>query len=133
MGRARVIRQWRRAAVAPRRGRGQDRPRRKDAPQQPEETSPMSHTATPIHLVEAAGAEAALAALPAPAQAWARLQGFAGALGQIVQIPDADGALSSVLFGWGDGAARARAVPHRQVGRRAARGRLSLGHADGAR
>lgn len=72
----------------------------------------MSERSVPIRLIEAADAEAALAALPAPAQAWARLQGFAGTLGQTVQIPDADGALDQVLFGWGDGAARARGRFH---------------------
>lgn len=72
----------------------------------------MPDAATPIQLVETAAAEAVLTALPAPAQAWARLQGFTGALGQVVQIPDGNGALAQVLFGWGDAGARARGRFH---------------------
>ncbi|MFT7391980.1 MAG: leucyl aminopeptidase [Paracoccaceae bacterium] len=72
----------------------------------------MSDLSVPLHLAEPASAEAAIAALSAPAQAWARLQGFTGKLGQIVQIPGPDGALAAVLVGWGDAGARARGRFH---------------------
>ncbi|MFT4795397.1 MAG: leucyl aminopeptidase [Paracoccaceae bacterium] len=114
MGRDEVIRQWC-GRIAP-----QLHPRagpvrigtRRRAAHQSKEPPTMTERSTPIHLLEAADAEAALSALPAPSQAWARLQGFTGVLGQVVQIPDADGALSLVLFGWGDARARARGRFH---------------------
>ncbi|MGG7566533.1 leucyl aminopeptidase family protein [Rhodovulum sp. DZ06] len=72
----------------------------------------MPPAPTPIQLVETAGAEAALAALPAAQAAWAKLQDFSGRLGQVLQLPAADGGLDRVLFGWGDAAARRRGRFH---------------------
>jgi leucyl aminopeptidase len=61
--------------------------------------------AVPLHLVAKGG----LDALPdARARAWAAACGFAGAPGEALAVPDADGALSCALAGWGDAAARAR-------------------------
>lgn len=62
--------------------------------------------AVPLTLVEKAGAEAAVAALPPMQRAWAGAIGFRGALGEALCLPGSDGALAQVLIGWGDGAAR---------------------------
>ena len=62
----------------------------------------------PVHLVEAAQAEAALGELPAAQAAWARAQGFTGALGQAVPLPESDGSVAGVLFGWGSADTRTR-------------------------
>ncbi|MER5171814.1 leucyl aminopeptidase family protein [Thioclava kandeliae] len=44
-----------------------------------------------------------------PAQAaWARAQGFSGALGQVCVLPSAEGGIAAALFGWGSNATRAR-------------------------
>ncbi|HLS19252.1 MAG TPA: leucyl aminopeptidase family protein [Paracoccaceae bacterium] len=68
--------------------------------------------AIPITLVPADGVDKALGALT-PAQAeWARASEFRGRLGQVLRLPDAEGRLESVLFGWGDEAARARGRFH---------------------
>jgi leucyl aminopeptidase len=64
--------------------------------------------AIPIRLVPQDGLEAALGALPAAQAAWARANGFRGKLGQAVRLPDGEGRLAAVLFGWGDANARAR-------------------------
>jgi len=64
--------------------------------------------AVPISLVPARQLDRVLNALPDAHAAWARLQGFTGKLGQTVLLPAPDGSLERVLFGWGDGATRAR-------------------------
>ncbi len=62
----------------------------------------------PITLVPGDEVEAVLDGLP-PAQAtWARANGFTGKLGQTARLPDGEGRLAGVLFGWGDAATRAR-------------------------
>jgi len=64
--------------------------------------------AVPIRLVPEDGMEETLGAL-SPAQVeWARASGFRGRLGQVLRLPDAEGRLETVLFGWGDQKARAR-------------------------
>lgn len=68
--------------------------------------------AIPITLVPADGVDEALGRL-SPAQAeWARVSDFRGKLGQVLRLPDAEGRLATVLFGWGDEAARARGRFH---------------------
>ena len=62
----------------------------------------------PITLVPKNGLEAVLDALPAAQAAWARANRFRGKLGQVVRLPDAEGRLAGVLFGWGDAGSRAR-------------------------
>ncbi|WP_406736020.1 leucyl aminopeptidase family protein [Thioclava sp. GXIMD4215] len=52
------------------------------------------------------------AALTEAQVAWAKAQGFTGALGQICVLPDAEGGLSAALFGWGSAASRARGRFH---------------------
>jgi leucyl aminopeptidase len=64
--------------------------------------------AIPITLIPQGGVEAALGALPAAQAAWARANGFRGKLGQALRLPDGEGRLAAVLFGWGDAGARAR-------------------------
>jgi leucyl aminopeptidase len=62
----------------------------------------------PIRLTDKAGAEAALAALPDVAAAWARHHGFTGALGQTCALPGPSGTPMLVLIGRGDVKERAR-------------------------
>ena len=68
--------------------------------------------AIPLRLVPADGAEAALAALSPAQAAWAKAQDFSGRLGQVLALPDAQGATACALVGWGDAAARARGRFH---------------------
>ena len=70
--------------------------------------APADAAAVPVRVIPADGAEAALAALPGAQRGWAEAQGFKGRLGQTVLLPDAEGRLTAVLFGWGDAKARAR-------------------------
>lgn len=72
----------------------------------------MTASPAPVQLIPADAADAALAALAPAEAAWARSLGFAGKLGQVAMLPDAQGGLSRVLFGWGDPAARARGRFH---------------------
>lgn len=58
-----------------------------------------STAAIPVHVVEQGTAPALLQSLGAPAQAFAAASGFDGSAGQLLLLPDADGALSAVLFG----------------------------------
>ena len=50
--------------------------------------------------------------LPPSTQAWAKVNGFNGALGQVLKIQSPEGALSSILFGFGTPGARARGRFH---------------------
>ncbi len=49
-----------------------------------------------------------LAQLPKPALAWARTNGFTGAVGQRLTVPDATGALDCAVIGYGTAVTRAR-------------------------
>ncbi|MEO1638049.1 MAG: leucyl aminopeptidase family protein [Pseudomonadota bacterium] len=69
-------------------------------------------TAIPIRVVTSDDVEAAFVDLPEAQRRWAEVQGFNGALGQIVQLPDADGGVATVLVGWGTPAKRARGRFH---------------------
>ena len=64
--------------------------------------------AIPLHVVAADAVDDALAQLSPAGQAWADAQGFAGALGQVLTVPDAQGHVSQVLVGYGSAAKRAR-------------------------
>ncbi|SDE60945.1 leucyl aminopeptidase family protein [Limimaricola pyoseonensis] len=70
--------------------------------------APASAEARPLHLVAADRLDAALAALPAPARAWAEAQGFKAAAGAVLPLPDGAGGLWGALVGLGDAKARAR-------------------------
>lgn len=71
--------------------------------------------ALPVYLVARDALEAA--ALPPPAIAWARANGFSGEAGRTLVLPDEGGGLAGALFGTGDGegvlalGALARALP----------------------
>ena len=68
--------------------------------------------AIPLHVVEADGLNDALAELSAVQQNWTVTQGFKAGLGQVVAIPDADGAIAQVLVGYGTADSRARGRFH---------------------
>ena len=68
--------------------------------------------AIPIHVVEGDGLDAVLADLPTQQKAWAKAQGFRASLGQILLLPDANGAIEAVLVGYGDASKRARGRFH---------------------
>ena len=61
----------------------------------------------PIHVVTDDGLDSALSTLPPAQQAWAKAQGFQAGLGQILSLPDEDGAIARVLVGYGTSAKRA--------------------------
>ena len=68
--------------------------------------------AIPIHVVDPASLDQALDALHAAGQNWAKAQGFRASLGQVLILPDADGAITQVLVGYGTAAARRRGRFH---------------------
>ncbi len=68
--------------------------------------------AIPVHVLQADQAPGFIAALPDPARAWAGHQGFTGALGQALVLPDALGGIAQVLVGYGTSQARARGRFH---------------------
>ena len=59
-----------------------------------------------VRLIEEDAAEAALDAMLVAEAGWARMQGFAGKLGQSILLPDGQGGASAALFGWGDARSR---------------------------
>ena len=69
-------------------------------------------TTIPLLVVESAGIDAALSALSDKDQVWAKAQGFTAALGQILTVPDNDGAIAQVLVGYGTPEQRARGRFH---------------------
>lgn len=73
----------------------------------PEFADPAA-AALPLCLIAEGEAERFAAGLPVPQQNWLKLQGFTGALGQIVTLPAADGTAAGAAFGLGSAAARAR-------------------------
>ena len=68
--------------------------------------------AVPVHVVEKDHAAARVADLPAQGQTWAAAQGFNGALGQVLVVPDAQGGIAQVLIGYGSAQTRARGRFH---------------------
>ena len=68
--------------------------------------------AIPIHVVVDKGLDQALSALSPAHQTWAKAQGFHAGLGQILSLPDSDGAIAQVLVGYGTAAKRARGRFH---------------------
>jgi len=65
-------------------------------------------SARPVHALPEAEAEAGLARLPEAQRAWAKAQGFTGALGQLCLLPGPDGTPDAALFGLGTAKSRAR-------------------------
>ncbi len=71
-----------------------------------------TEAAIPIHVVAGDGLEQALSKLTPAHQAWAAAQGFQAGLGQILSLPDSDGAVSAILVGYGTADKRARGRFH---------------------
>jgi len=69
---------------------------------------PAPATAIPIHFASKATWPALSATLPAPAQAFAKANGFAARPGACLPLPGADGAISDVIFGIEDDGAKSR-------------------------
>ncbi len=65
-------------------------------------------SAIPLHVVEQPDADAVLNGLGADVAGWARLNGFTGAPGQALLIPDRDGAAMMALAGYGTAKQRAQ-------------------------
>jgi len=72
------------------------------------ETSDEEQTSVPITLVASDKLEEALAKLAPTEAAWARANGFRGALGASLALPDTEGGIARVLVGWGTPAERRR-------------------------
>ncbi len=68
--------------------------------------APDTDDATAIHLVESAGIEEWTSS-PEFSAAWTRGNDFGGELGQILILPDSNGAIRGVLAGWGSRESRA--------------------------
>ena len=66
--------------------------------------------AIPVHAVDRDEAQTVLQGLGARAEAFAAASGFDGAAGQLLLVPDAEGALAAVLFGVANAAAPGFAV-----------------------
>ena len=62
----------------------------------------------PILLVEKSEAANVVRDLDRSGSAWATANDFQGKLGQVLYLPDGNGGIEKVLFGWGDAASRAR-------------------------
>ncbi|MEO1492394.1 MAG: leucyl aminopeptidase family protein [Pseudomonadota bacterium] len=71
-----------------------------------------SDEAVPLILVPADALDEQLSSLGAAGEAWAKLHGFTGRLGQVLALPGKGGTLKKVLFGWGTQSARARSRFH---------------------
>ena len=69
-------------------------------------------TAVPIHVVEADALDEGLARLDDAGRAWADVQGFKAALGQVLCVPDTAGGIAQVLVGYGTSEKRARGRFH---------------------
>jgi leucyl aminopeptidase len=64
--------------------------------------------ATPIDFISLDGVDKWLVKKPKAVKAWVKANGFTGALGQVLTLPDADGKIERVLAGWGNATVRAR-------------------------
>ncbi|KIC29028.1 leucyl aminopeptidase family protein [Leisingera sp. ANG-M6] len=64
--------------------------------------------ACPVHVIASDELDSWLSGQPQRVQAWASAQGFTGACGQALTVPDADGGIEMALAGYGSAAQRAR-------------------------
>lgn len=64
--------------------------------------------ACPVHVIASDSFDSWLPGQPQRVQAWAKAQGFTGACGQALTVPDADGRIAMALAGYGSAAQRAR-------------------------
>ncbi len=71
-----------------------------------------SRTAIPIDVVHSKDMDRLLADLDTGSRRWVQAAGFSAKLGQVLTLPDENGAIRAVLAGWGDAAARARGRFH---------------------
>jgi leucyl aminopeptidase len=71
-----------------------------------------TNNAIPLKVVDTPGLDAALAGLSDVGRAWAMTQGFTAKLGEVLTLPDADGAIAQVLVGYGTDTQRARGRFH---------------------
>jgi leucyl aminopeptidase len=71
-----------------------------------------SDDAIPITILSRKKLKVWLADQPDQVQSWVKANGFIGALGSILHLPDTDGNLTAVLFGWGDSQSRRRGRFH---------------------
>ncbi|MCB1367816.1 MAG: leucyl aminopeptidase family protein [Rhodobacteraceae bacterium] len=69
-------------------------------------------TATPVHVLASDRLEAWLEEADPRSRDWVNANGFRARLGEVLTIPFKTGAISSVLFGWGDAKARSRGRFH---------------------
>lgn len=74
--------------------------------------APATPDAIPTHIIGSDDLDHALGKLPAAAQTWARAQGFTGALGAAVTVPNADGSIAMALLGYGTATSRKRGRFH---------------------
>lgn len=62
----------------------------------------------PVHVIESDSFDSWLSSQPQRVQAWVSAQGFSGACGQALTVPDGDGGIGMALAGYGSAAQRAR-------------------------
>ncbi|WP_271950696.1 leucyl aminopeptidase family protein [Ruegeria faecimaris] len=70
--------------------------------------APSSDASVPLHVIAQPDLDDWLAGQPEAETTWAKISGFTGALGQVLLIPGADGAIQSALAGYGTTIGRAR-------------------------
>lgn len=70
--------------------------------------APASEPSLPLHVIEQSRLEDWLKNQSAKVQSWIAVNGFTGALGQALLIPDTDGVPGCAVAGYGTGATRAR-------------------------
>lgn len=68
--------------------------------------------AIPVHVVTPDALDTALDRLSDGSRRWAKAQGFAAGLGEVLLLPDSDGDIAGVLVGYGTPAKRARGRFH---------------------
>ncbi|MDC0660056.1 leucyl aminopeptidase family protein [Leisingera sp. SS27] len=64
--------------------------------------------ACPVHVIASDALDSWLSGQPQRVKAWASAQGFTGACGQALTVPDAEGRIEMALAGYGSAAQRAR-------------------------
>ncbi|MEM8728622.1 MAG: leucyl aminopeptidase family protein [Pseudomonadota bacterium] len=70
--------------------------------------APSDSPAIPLILLDQDGFDAAFSGQPDRALAWAKAQGFTGALGQVLTVPGPDGSIETAFGGFGTAGKRAR-------------------------
>lgn len=78
--------------------------------------SPDTKNAIPLHVLESSAVDAFLENQPQRVRNWVEAQGFNGAIGSSVTVPDADGSVELALIGYGSATARAQGRFHLAAG-----------------